>query len=48
MDSIIAYCTEADINIESIGKLVNTSLKEKIRCEAEEQNYMKPRAKLPI
>jgi hypothetical protein len=48
MDCIISYCTEADINIESIAKLVNSTLKEKIRCEAEEQNYMKPRTKLPI
>lgn len=48
MDSIIAYCTEADIDIENIGKLITTSLKEKIRCEAEEFNYMKPRGKLPI
>lgn len=48
MDSVIQYCQDADINIENIAKLINTSLKEKIRCEAEEQNYMKPRAKLPL
>ena len=48
MDCIISYCAEADIDIESIGKLITTSLKEKIRCEAEEFNYMKPRGKLPI
>lgn len=48
MDSIISYCTEADIAIESIAKLINTTLKEKIRVEAEEFNYMKPRGKLPL
>jgi hypothetical protein len=49
MDSVIAYCAETDINIESIGKLITSSLKEKIRAEAEEQNFMKPRGgKLPL
>lgn len=48
MDAIISYCTELDIDIESISKLVNQSLKDKIRAEAEEQNYIKKKAKLPL
>ena len=48
MDCVIQYCQDADINIENIAKLINSSLKEKIRCEAEEQNYIKPRGKLPL
>ena len=48
MDAIIAYCNEVDIDVESVANLVNQSLKEKIQIEAEDNNYMKKRAKLPI
>lgn len=48
MDAIIAYCNEVDIDVESVANLVNQSLKEKIQIEAEENNYMKKRAKLPL
>jgi hypothetical protein len=48
MDAIIHYCAEIDIDIESISKLINQSLKDKIRVEAEEFNYLKKQAKLPL
>lgn len=48
MDAIINYCGEIDIEIESISKLINQSLKDKIRLEAEEFNYIKKQAKLPL
>lgn len=48
MDAIIEYCSEVDIDIESISKLVNQSLKDKIQIEAEENNFMKKRGKLPL
>jgi len=48
MDAIIGYCNEVDIDIESVASLINQSLKDKIQIEAEENNYMKKRAKLPI
>jgi len=48
MDAIISYCSEIDIDIETISKLINQSLKDKIRLEAEEQNYIKKQAKLPL
>lgn len=48
MDAIIKYCEEIDIDIETIATLVNQSLKDKIQNEAEEQNYMKKRGKLPL
>lgn len=48
MDAIIHYCSEVDIDIESISKLINQSLKDKIRVEAEENNYIKKQGKLPI
>jgi hypothetical protein len=48
MDAIIQYCSEVDIDVESISKLINQSLKDKVQFEAEENNYLKPRAKLPL
>jgi hypothetical protein len=49
MDCILTYCRETDIDESSIAKLVNSSLKEKIRAEAEENNLMKPKTgKLPL
>lgn len=48
MDAVIDYCTELDIDIDSISKLVNQSLKDKIQIEAEENNFMKKRGKLPL
>lgn len=48
MEAIISYCDEIDIDIETIAGLVNKSLKEKIQLEAEEQNYLKKRGKLPL
>lgn len=48
MDAIIGYCTEMDIDIESIGSLINQKLKDKIQVEAEQANLIKPRGHLPI
>ena len=48
MDAVIKYCDEIDIDVESIAKLINQSLKDKIQIEAEDQNYMRSRGKLPL
>ena len=48
MDAIIQYCSEIDIDVESVAKLINQSLKERIQLEAEDQNYFKKRGKLPL
>jgi hypothetical protein len=48
MDAVIDYCTQNDVEIDNIGSLVTSSLKEKIQLEAEEANMMKPRGRLPI
>lgn len=48
MDAIIQYCEEVDIEIESVSKLINQSLKDKVQDEAEENNFMKKRGKLPL
>lgn len=48
MEAIIKYCSEVDIDVESIGSLVNQKLREKIQVEAEQANLIKPRGHLPI
>lgn len=50
IDAIVEYCTENEIELESVGKLVSKPLKEKIKCEAMELNYLKQtsKGKLPI
>ena len=48
MDAVIQYCNEIDIAVEAVANLINQSLKDKIQNEAEEQNYMRPRGKLPL
>ena len=48
MDAVIKYCQEKDIDVESIGPLINKKLKDKIQLEAEQQHMMKPRGHLPI
>ena len=48
MEAIIQYCDEVDIDIESISKLINQSLKDKVQIEAEDGNYFKKRGKLPL
>ena len=48
MDAVIQYCGEVDIDVESISKLINQSLKDKIQIEAEDGNYFKKRGKLPL
>jgi hypothetical protein len=48
MDAIIQYCGEIDIDVESISKLINQSLKDKVQIEAEDGNYFKKRGKLPL
>jgi hypothetical protein len=48
MDAVINYCNEKDIDVDSIGPLINQKLREKIQMEAEQANMIKPRGHLPI
>ena len=48
MDAIIDYCNTSDVDVDSIGNLVNASLKQKVQVEAEEQNMIKPKGRLPL
>ena len=50
IDAIIHFCEQNSIDVESVPKLISKPLKEKIKYEAQELNFLKrsSRAKLPI
>jgi hypothetical protein len=50
IDAIVYFCDENSIDIESVSKLISKPLKEKIKYEAQELNFLKrsSRAKLPL
>ena len=50
IESIVQYCDENTIEIDTISKLLSKPLKERLRCEAMNLNYLKKtsKAKLPI
>ena len=50
IDAIVHFCEQNAIDLESVPKLISKPLKEKIKCDALELNFMKKttRAKLPL
>ena len=50
IDAIVHFCEQHSLDLESVPKLISKPLKEKIKCDAQELNFMKKtsRAKLPI
>ena len=50
IDAIIHFCEKNSIDLESVPKLIPKPLKEKIKYEASELNFLKrsSRAKLPL
>ena len=50
IDAILHFCEQNSIDVESVPKLISKPLKEKIKYEAQELNFLKrsSRAKLPI
>ena len=50
IDAIVHFCDKNSIDVESVPKLIPKPLKEKIRGEAMELNFLKrtTRAKLPL
>ena len=50
IDAIIYFCDQNSIDVESVPKLISKPLKDKIKRDAQELNFMKKtsRAKLPI
>lgn len=45
LETIIEFCNEKGIELEMVPKLLSKPLKEKLRCEAIELNYLKPVSK---
>ena len=50
IDAIVYFCDKNSIDLESVPKLIPKPLKEKIKYEASELNFLKrsSRAKLPL
>ena len=50
IDAIIHFCDKNSIDVESVPKLISKPLKDKIKRDAQELNFMKrsSRAKLPL
>ena len=52
IDAILFYCEKESIEVESIPKLMTKPLKEKLKVDATQLNFMKARggskAKLPL
>ena len=50
IDAIVFFCDQNNLDVESVPKLISKPLKEKIKCDAQELNFMKrtTRAKLPV
>ena len=50
IDAIVYFCEQNSLDVESVPKLISKPLKEKIKYDAQQLNFMKKtsRAKLPI
>ena len=50
IDAIVFFCEQNNIDVESVPKLISKPLKEKIKYDAQQLNFMKrtSRAKLPL
>jgi|TARA_B100000900_G_scaffold397633_1_gene398183 hypothetical protein len=50
IDAIIHFCEKNSIDVESVPKLISKPLKDKLKAEAIELNFLKrsSRAKLPL
>ena len=50
IDAIIFFCEKNNVDVETVPKLISKPLKETIKCEAIELNFLKrtSHAKLPI
>ena len=50
IDAIVFFCEQNNIDVESVPKLISKPLKEKIKYDAQQLNFMKTttRAKLPV
>ena len=48
MDACLLYCEENNVEPESLGRLVNKALKQKIQFEAENLHFLQKSSTLPL
>ena len=48
MEAIVEYAHNIDVEIESVAKMLNQSIKDKIEKEAQDLNMLKKTARLPL
>lgn len=48
IDAIVQYCEKNSIEVDSVGKLISKPLKEKIKCDAINLNFMKRTSKAKL
>ncbi len=50
IDAILHYCEENNIEIETVPKLINRQIKEKLELDATDLNFLRtrPQARLPF
>ena len=48
MDAVLDYCNEKEIEPDQITHLINRNLKEKIKMNAQDLNFLPKTATLPI
>ena len=48
LETLMEYCEEKKIDSVAVASMITSSLKEKIRAEAEEMNLLKKSPKLPV
>jgi len=48
IDACLEYCKEKEIEPNSLGRLVNKALKQKIQMEAEELHFLPKTNSLPV
>tara|TARA_B100000963_G_C22307836_1_gene528681 strand:+ start:104 stop:313 length:210 start_codon:yes stop_codon:yes gene_type:complete len=48
MEAVLDYCAEKEIEPEQITHLINRNLKEKIKMNAQELNFLPKTATLPV
>ena len=48
MDAVLDYCLEKEIEPDQVTHLINRNLKEKIKMNAQELNFLPKTATLPV
>jgi len=48
MDAVLDYCREKEIEPEQVTHLINRNLKDKIKMNAQDLNYLPKTATLPV